>query len=93
MHRRRQRSHRLLEIGAEVQLARLDALVQVRAFAHQRTADRDQRQDDQQQDQQQGDQCAKIAAPADTRNQPALQGRKDDGKDGAPENGAVERPQ
>ncbi|MNL12731.1 hypothetical protein D3C87_1336060 [compost metagenome] len=93
MHRRWQRRHRLLEIQAEIQFTRLDALIEVCAFAYQRTADCNQRQNDQQQDPQQGDQRSQIAPAAHALDQAALQGSKDDGKNGAPENGAIERPQ
>ena len=93
MHRRRQRLHGLLEIGAEIQLPGLDALVEIGAFAHQRTADESDRHDHQQQDQQQGDQRRHVAPAAQARAQPPLQRREDDGEDGAPEHRAVERPQ
>lgn len=93
MHGRRQRFHGLLEVGAKVDLAGFDALVQVRPLAHQRPTDDHQRQDHQQQHHGQRDQRRQVAPAADARHQPPLQRREQDGQDGAPEHRAVERPQ
>ena len=55
VHRWRQGSHRLLQVGGEVQFAGLDPLVDARAFLHQRTGDEDHRDDHDQHADQQGD--------------------------------------
>ena len=93
VHRWRQGSHRLLQVGGEVQFAGLDPLVDARAFLHQRTGDEDHRDDHDQHADQQGDQRGEVLPIPQAHLQAALHRGEDDRQDGAPEHRAVERQQ
>ncbi|MNT14015.1 hypothetical protein D3C72_1490030 [compost metagenome] len=87
----RQQLLELVEVGADVQLAGLDPVIEVGPLLHQHQADQQHRQHRDQHADGQGDHRREIAASAQAQGQPTLQGREDHRQHHGPEHGTVER--
>ena len=82
----------LREVGADVDLSGLDAVVHAGHLLHQRDGDQRDRQDDDDEDDRERRQRGEVASARHPREEPAIERLEQQREHGAPEDAAVERP-